>query len=138
MSRIVFATATVAAAWALALGGLVTIGDAKAEAKWLKDGTGSASARALQLAAPGSFSVTPVKCNGSNKSVTISWSAVTGAATYEIHATDLSGGNGQAVATTTGTGPAAYVLPYKPAVLTVRGLNGKWRGPVSQSATGCP
>ncbi|MGK3201375.1 hypothetical protein [Amycolatopsis sp. MEPSY49] len=138
MSRIVFATGLVAAAWALAIGGSVAVGDARAEAAWLKDGTGSAGAKALQLAVPASFSVTPAKCNGNNKSVNIGWAAVTGALSYEVYATDSTGGRGQVLTTTTATGLTGYDLPYKPAVITVRGLNNKWRGQTSPTATGCP
>ncbi|MGW5714812.1 hypothetical protein ACWEVP_01495 [Amycolatopsis sp. NPDC003865] len=138
MSRIVFATGLVAAAWALAITGLIAVGDARAEAAWLKSGTGDAGAKALQLAAPGSFSVTTVKCNGSNKSVNISWAAITGALNYEVYATNSAGGNGQVLTTTTATGLTGYDLPYKPAVITVRGLNNKWRGQATTAATGCP
>lgn len=135
MSRILFATAVAAA---LAVGGLVAVGDAQAEAAWLKSGAGNAGAKALQLAVPGSFSVTPAKCNGSNKSVNISWAAVTGALSYEVYATNSAGGNGQVLTTTTATGLTSYDLPYKPALITVRGLNNKWRGQATTAATGCP
>jgi hypothetical protein len=136
--RVLFAGVLVAAAWTTAITGITLAGAAKAEAAWLKTGAGTAFARALTLTAPGSFAVTPVKCNGSNQQVSMTWSAVPNATSYEVYATAPNGSNGQVLTTTTGTTLANYNLPYKPAVITVRGLDNNWRGPASAPATGCP
>jgi hypothetical protein len=137
-TRVVFAAAMVAAAWTTVITGLVAVGATKAEAAWLKSGPGSAYGRGFTLAAPRTFSVTTVKCNGNNQQVSMSWSAVTGAVTYQIYATASDGTNGQVLTTTTATTLTGYTLPYKPAVITVQGLNNNWRGPASAPATGCP
>lgn len=136
--RVVFAAVLVAAAWSTAVTGITLAGAAKAEAAWLKTGTGTSFARALALAAPASFSVTTVKCNGSNQQVSMTWSAVANATSYEVYATSPNGTNGQVLTTTSATTLANYTLPYKPAVITVRGLDNNWRGPASSPATGCP
>jgi hypothetical protein len=133
-----FAGVLVAAAWTTAITGITLVGAAKAEAAWLKSGPGTAYARALALAAPESFSVTAVKCNGSNQQVSMTWSAVANAVNYELYATAPNGTNGQVLTTTAATALASYTLPYKPAVITVRGLDNNWRGPTSAPATGCP
>ncbi|MEV6446667.1 hypothetical protein [Amycolatopsis sp. NPDC051716] len=136
--RVVFAAVLVAAAWTTVVSGLVAVGAAKAEATWLKSGPGNAYGRGLTLAAPQPFSVTTVKCNGSNQQVSMSWGPVTGAVAYKVFATASDGTNGQVLTTTSATALTGYTLPYKPAVITVQALNNNWRGPASAPATGCP
>ena len=60
------------------------------------------------------------------------------ATSYEVYATSPNGTNGQVLTTTSATTLANYTLPYKPAVITVRGIDNTWRGPASSPATGCP
>lgn len=134
-----FAAVLVATAWTTAITGITLVGAAKAEAAWLKSGPGTAAARALTLTAPSSFTVTTIRCTGNgNRQVSMAWSAVTGAANYEIYATTTTGTNGQVLTTTAATTIASLDLPYRPAVITVRGLNTNWRGVASDPATGCP
>jgi len=138
MSRLLLGTGMVAAAWALAITSLVFVGDAKADAAWATAGPGNASAKAEQLAAPTSLTVTTIKCTGSNRAVSLSWPAVTHASGYEVWATDTAGANRQKLTTVSTNSIASIDLPYRPAVLTVRGTFFNWLGLFSPSATGCP
>jgi hypothetical protein len=123
---------------AAAVTGLVLLGGTQAEAAWAKSGPGTAFAKADKLSAPATLTVTTVKCNGVNKTVNVTWSAVPLATGYELDATDKSGNSFTKVTTTSSTSLTNLDLPYKPAVLTVHGTLGFWNGPSSPSATGCP
>jgi len=136
---LVLAAGITGLAWTAAITGIVFLAAPDAEAAWAQSGPGSAYAKADHLVAPGSLSITASKCTGNgNKTVSLSWPAIPLASSYEVYATDTSGGNRQKVATTSSTTVANLDLPYKPAVLTVHGTLGSWNGPYSPSATGCP
>jgi len=131
MSRVVFATSLVAAAWALAISGLVAVGDAKAEAAWLKNGPGSGFARADALPAPTGVSLTNTVCNNGNPRTSISWAnPAAGLWTgLEVVATPSSTSTAVTVlGTPSGTSLTNVQLPYRPAYLSVRTVRNSWRG----------
>ncbi|WP_372666163.1 hypothetical protein [Amycolatopsis kentuckyensis] len=132
MSRIVFATGLVAAGWALAIGGLVAVGDARAEAAWLKSGPGTGFARADALPAPTAVTLTGTVCNNGNPRTSISWTnPAAGLWTgLEVVATPSATSTAVTVlgTTTAGTSLTNVQLPYRPAYLSVRTVRNSWRG----------
>jgi hypothetical protein len=142
MSRILFATAMVAAAWTLAISGLVAIGDAHAEAAWLKSGPGASAAKAIKLVLPGDPTPTAVKCNnsgGTNPSVTLQWTySGSTPPRFGIYSAAAPGtANPPSVATTT-TSPITIALENSKTVyLSVRAVAGSWLGPRSGEVKVC-
>ncbi len=131
VSRIGFATGLLAAAWAPAIGGLVAVGDARAEAAWLKSGPGSGFARAGALPAPTAVTLAGTVCNNGNPRTSISWTnPAAGLWTgLEVVATPSSAGTAVTVLGTTTSGTSLSVqLPYRPAYLSVRTVRNSWRG----------
>lgn len=141
MSRILFASAAVAAAWTLAIGGLVAVGDAKAEAAWLKNGSGTSAAKAIRLVAPGTPATTAVKCNngGTGPSVTLQWT-YTGSTPPRfaiLSAASPGTANPATVATPTAS---PFTLPLddnKAVYLSVRAVAGSWLGARSGEVKVC-
>lgn len=142
MSRIVFATAMVAAAWTLAIGGLVAIGDAKAEAAWLKSGPGASAAKAIRLVAPGT-PIATAKCNnggGTNPSVTLQWTYTGNTPPgFAILSAAAQGSSNTTTFATAATSPVTLPLENnnKTMWLSVRAVAGSWQGPRSGEVKVC-
>lgn len=131
MSRILLATGMVAAAWALAITGLVAAGDATAEAAWLKSGPGSGFARADALPAPTGVGLSNTNCNNGNPRTSLSWTnPAAGLWTgLEVVATPSATSTAVTVlGTPSGTSLTNVQLPYRPAYLSVRTVRNTWRG----------
>lgn len=118
------ALATAGAAIAVVLAGTST-----AAANWASTGPATAHGRAVTLSAPADLAYTS-KCNGQNHSLTVTWSASTAAAGYELRANAT-------VLRTTATS-ITFPAPAKTVQLTVLAVNNNWRGPVSAPITACP
>jgi hypothetical protein len=127
-------TGMVAAAWALAITGLVLVGDAKADAAWAKTGPGTASAKADQLPVPTALTANP-NCNSGNPKASFSWTAAASSALwsgYDIVAAPDAASTVLTVIQTPrqGTTASGVQLPYTPAYVSVRtvSVSGTWRG----------
>ena len=138
MSRVVFATGMVAAAWALAITGLVAVGDAKAEAAWLKTGTGTSAAKAIRLLTPGQPAVTAKTCTGNGYSISVSWS-YSGSLPplFDIYGAINKNAAPTVIGTATTTSVTLTGLSAKPAVVSVRASAGSWHGTRSAEVDGC-
>lgn len=133
--RVAFAAALVAAAWTAAISGVAVVGAAKAEAAWLKTGSGTAFAAAFPLKTPTGFAAPNPKCNnsgGTNPSVTVSWGypISTLPLKFEVLSSATANNANPAVAATTTTAMSATVtLPgnNKTTFLSVRAVAGNWQ-----------
>lgn len=131
--RVAFTAALVAAAWATAITGVTAAGAAKAEAAWLKTGSGSSFAAAWPLAVPSGPSLSNQKCNnsGNGPSVTVSWGypIATLPPKFEVLLSSTANNPNPTVAATTTTAMSATItLPStKTSYLSVRAVAGSWQ-----------
>ncbi|MEU4253818.1 hypothetical protein AB0F15_41145 [Amycolatopsis sp. NPDC026612] len=134
-ARVVFAAVLVAAAWTTVISGLVAADAAKAEAAWLKGGSGSAFAAALPLKAPDTPTTSNVKCNrngGTDPGVTVSWtypSTILPPKFEVLYSATPTNASPTVAATTTTAMSATIPLPSNNqiAYLSVRSVAGSWR-----------
>jgi len=133
--RVIFAAAMAAAAWTTVISGLVAVGAARAEAAWLKSGSGSAFAAALPLKAPDTPATSNLKCNrngGTDPAVTVTWTypSTILPPKFEVLSSSTPNNAAPAVAATTTTALSATItLPSnnQTAYLSVRSVAGSWR-----------
>ena len=131
----VFAAALVAAAWTTVISGLVAVGAAKAEAAWLKSGSGSAFAAALPLKAPETLTTSNLKCNnrgGTDPSVTVTWTypIPTLPPQFEVLSSATPNNASPMIAATTTTAMSATIplsSNNQTVYLSVRSVAGSWR-----------
>ena len=138
MNRILLGAGMVTAACALAITGLVAVGDAKAEAAWLKTGAGASAAKAVMLAVPGPPAVTAKSCSGSPYSISLNW-GYTGSLPpqFEIYGAINKNATPVVIGTSTATAVTLTGLTAKPAVLSVRASAGSWHSVRSTETDGC-
>ena len=108
-----------------------------ASAAWQTTGPGTSTAKAGTVAAPGMVSISASSCNGNvkNTSATLTWSAVAGAAGYQI-LTSVTGAAGSFTVAATSAGSTATIapLPGKPSYFEVAATVGNWMGTPAPSS----
>lgn len=139
-NRVVFAAFLVAASWTTVISGLVAVGAARAEAAWLKSGTGTGYAAGLKLQTPSQPVVDSAKCNSSNggPSATLHWDYPTPLPPgFELFTATSAGGPVSTAGTTT-TASATIPLPGNNKIyVSVRATAGSWKGTRSPEVLAC-
>jgi len=139
MSRLLLGAGMVAAAWALAITGLIFVGDAEAGAAWAKTGPGSAAAKAIRIGTPGKPTVSSTVCTGNGPySISLQWSpTLDSPPTYEIFAAANKNATPVLIGTTTEPSANLTNVTTKPSLVSVRATAGTWRSSLSLEANGC-
>ncbi|MET9001016.1 hypothetical protein [Amycolatopsis sp. NPDC004169] len=140
-NRVVFAAVLVAASWTTVISGLVAVGAARAEAAWLKSGSGSGYAAGLQLQTPDQPVLDSAKCNngnGSGPSAKLHWSYPAPLPPgFELFTATTQGGPASLAGTAT-TNSATIPLPGNNKVyVSVRATAGSWKGTRSPEVAAC-
>ncbi|MBE8525720.1 hypothetical protein ILP97_51005 [Amycolatopsis sp. H6(2020)] len=138
--RVIFAAAMVAAAWTTVISGLVAVGAARAEAAWLKSGSGTGYAAGLRLQTPGQPVVDSARCNNGSggPSATLHWSySATLPPGFELFTATAPGGPVSTAGTTTTTSATIPLPGNNKVYVSVRATAGTWKGTRSPEVAAC-